>query len=440
MSADIVEPKGPRASQLVAPPPAGDLDAQVIVVGAGPAGSSAATFLARCGLDVLLVDRAQFPRDKICGDGLTPRAVRMLTRLGLDTSPGNGWQRNLGLRVYGDRPEPFDMPWPELADFPDYGLVCPRLILDDILAGVAVEAGAQLLTGLKVEDWIFDGAGRVCGVRTADKRRLRAQVVVLATGNSARLATQLGIRRNQRRPMGVAVRAYYRSPLADSDWMISHLQLWDGKPGQSNLLPGYGWIFPAGNGVCNVGLGMLSSSPAFQKTNYRALMERWLASTDPNWHFDSQHQQCEIKGAGLAMAFNRKPHYKNGVLLVGDIGGMISPFNGEGIDYALEAGELAAQCIVEAFGRGIGTESGELALNRYASELGDRFGGYFRLGHVFAKLIGNPTIMSLCVKYGLPRKTLMRLVHKLLANLTDRYDGDWMDRLINALARMAPNA
>lgn len=430
---------GPRASRLEQQRVSSDESAQVIVVGAGPAGSSTAAFLARYGLDVLLVEKAEFPRDKICGDGLTPRAVRMLNRLGVDTSEDAGWQHNFGLRVYGGRPEPFDMPWPKLSSFPDYGMVCPRETLDDMLAGLAVEYGARLRTKSRVDGPITDKDGRVVGV-TANGHELRAPVIVAADGISAKLATRMGIKRNAKRPMGVAVRAYYRSPLAESDWMISHLELWDGKPGESNLLPGYGWIFPAGGGVCNVGLGMLNSSPAFGKTNYRELMGRWLASTDPEWGFNEQNQLSEIKGAGLPMAFNRKPHYRDGVLLVGDAGGMVSPFNGEGIDYALEAAEIAAGCIVEAFGRGIGSESAELALRRYPELMSEHVGGHFRLGTIFARLIGEPRIMHLCVKYGLPRPALMKLVHKMLANLTQPKGGDWADRLLTFLQKAAPSA
>ncbi len=430
---------GPRASRLEQQRVSSDESAQVIVVGAGPAGSSTAAFLARYGLDALLVEKAEFPRDKICGDGLTPRAVRMLNRLGVDTSEDAGWQHNVGLRVYGGRPEPFDMPWPKLSSFPDYGMVCPRETLDDMLAGLAVEYGARLRTKSRVDGPITDKDGRVVGV-TANGHELRASVIVAADGISAKLATRMGIKRNAKRPMGVAVRAYYRSPLAESDWMISHLELWDGKPGESNLLPGYGWIFPAGGGVCNVGLGMLNSSPAFGKTNYRELMGRWLASTDPEWGFNEQNQLSEIKGAGLPMAFNRKPHYRDGVLLVGDAGGMVSPFNGEGIDYALEAAEIAAGCIVEAFGRGIGSESAELALRRYPELMSEHVGGHFRLGTIFARLIGEPRIMHLCVKYGLPRPALMKLVHKMLANLTQPKGGDWADRLLTFLQKAAPSA
>jgi flavin-dependent dehydrogenase len=128
------------------------------------------------------------------------------------------------------------------------------------------------------------------------------------------------------------------------------------------------------------------------------------------------------------------------LLLVGDAGGMVNPFNGEGIAYAMESAELAADAIAEAHYRGTGTLSAERALRGYPARLKAELGGYYTLGNVFVKLIGNPKVMGVCTKYGLPRKTLMRFTLKLLANLHDSRDGDAMDKIINALCKIAPAA
>lgn len=416
-------------------------EADAIVVGAGPAGSSTAVHLARRGLDVILLEKSTFPRDKVCGDGLTPRATRQLIRLGIDTSEDNGWLHNKGLRIYGGRVRPFEMPWPELTDFPNYGLVRPRADFDNLLAKHAVAAGAQMYENTNVVEPIIDRRSeRIVGVRAKDGREFRAPIVVGADGNSARLAIAMGLNKRDDRPMGVAVRTYYTSPRHDDDYLESWLELWDGKPGESNLLPGYGWVFGMGDGTCNVGLGMLNTSSAFGKTDYKALLKAWLDNTPEEWGFRDSNMTMPVKGAALPMAFNRQPVYTRGLVLVGDSGGMVNPFNGEGIAYAMESAELAADAIAEAHYRGAGTTAAEKALSGYPVQLKAAFGGYYRLGTIFVKLIGNPKIMHLCTTYGLPRKTLMRFVHKLLANLTDARDGDIMDKIINSLTRIAPSA
>ena len=416
------------------------VEADVIVVGAGPAGSATATHLARRGLDVALVDKAQFPREKVCGDGLTPRATRQLIRLGIDTSEKAGWLHNKGLRIYGGR-QPFELDWPELADFPSYGLVRPRADFDDLLVRNATAAGAKLYELANVVGPLIDDrTDRIVGVTTKDGRRFSAPVVVAADGNSSRLSLAMGLHRREDRPMGVAVRTYYRSPRHRDDYLESWLELWDGKPKDSALLPGYGWIFGMGDGTCNVGLGILNTSTAFGNCDYRDLLQRWLDNTPEEWGFRDKNRTSPVRGAALPMGFNRQPHYGRGLVLVGDAGGMVNPFNGDGIAYAIESGELAATAIAEAHYRGVGTPSAERALESYPSQLKAQLGGYYTLGRAFVALIGKPSVMKACTTYGLPHSRLMRFVLKLMANLTDSRDGDAMDKIINSLSRMAPAA
>ena len=421
--------------------PGGVVEADVIVVGAGPAGSATATHLARRGLDVALLEKTEFPREKVCGDGLTPRATRQLIRLGIDTSEAAGWLHNKGLRIYGGGEHPFQLEWPDLADFPPYGLVRPRADFDNLLVRNAEASGVTLYERANVTEPVLDPrTERITGVLTKDGRRFSAPMVVAADGNSTRLSLAMGLNRRDDRPMGVAVRTYYSSPRHDDDYMESWLELWEGKPGESALLPGYGWIFGMGDGTCNVGLGILNTSSAFGKTDYKDLLKRWLDNTPQEWGFRDQNRTGPVRGAALPMGFNRQPHYTRGLLLVGDAGGMVNPFNGEGIAYAMESGEIAADAMAEAHYRGAGTVSAERALESYPLRLKAELGGYYTLGRAFVKLIGNPHVMQAATRYGLPRKTLMRFTLKLLANLTDSRDGDAMDKLINSLSRIAPAA
>jgi menaquinone-9 beta-reductase len=419
-------------------------DAEVVVVGAGPAGATAATYLARAGLDVLLLEKSSFPREKVCGDGLTPRGVKQLIDLGVDTREEAGWLQNKGLRVVGGGVT-LELDWPDLATFPPYGVVRTRMDFDELLARTAQRAGARLLEQTNVTGAVLDDrTGRIEGVAAKvgpgrEPVTYRAPVVLACDGVSARLALSMGLDKIESRPMGVAVRRYYASPRSKDDYLESHLELWDrSTPGDPRLLPGYGWIFGMGDGTVNVGLGILSTSKAFGKTDYRALLRSWLDGTPEEWGFREHNATGKIGGAALPMGFNRTPHYSRGLLLVGDAGGMVNPFNGEGIGYAMESAKLAAEFVVQALARPEGPAR-ERALAGYPVALKQSLGSYYRLGNIFSRLIGNPVVMRTATKYGLPRTTLMKLVLKLLAGLYDPKDGDAFDRMITAATRIAPS-
>jgi geranylgeranyl reductase family protein len=415
------------------------VDADVIVVGAGPAGSSAAYHLARHGVDVLVLEKSEFPREKVCGDGLTPRAVKQLIAMGIDIT-GDGWVRNRGLRVIGGGMR-LELDWPDLASYPNFGLTRTRTDFDHLVALAATKAGARLSTSTNVIGPVLDErSDRVIGVRAhrgPDKEpvELRAHVVLAADGVSARLPLALGIAKRDDRPIGVAVRRYYRSPRHLDDYLESWLEL-RGKEAD-HLLPGYGWIFPMGDGRVNVGLGVLNSSVEFGRSNYREMLVEWMSGTPDEWEMNESTADGPVGGAALPMGFNRVPHYTRGVMLVGDSGGMVNPFNGEGIAYALESGAMAAEVAVQALAV-TDPARRERALQQYPIALKARYGGYYRLGGWFVKVIGNPDVFRFVTKHGLPHPVLMRFVLKLLANLTDERGGDAMDRVINAMTRVVP--
>ena len=419
-------------------------DADVVVVGAGPAGSATAYHLARTGLDVALLEKTTFPREKVCGDGLTPRAVKALVAMGIDTSEQAGWLHNKGLRIIGGGMR-LEIPWPDLASFPSYGLVRPRSDFDDLLARQAVKAGAVLHEATTVTGPLLDErTGRITGVTTrgeAGEVTYRAPLVVAADGNSSRLSLAMGVHKRDDRPMGVAVRTYYRSPRHDDDWLESWLELWDRdeQTGRERLLPGYGWIFGVGDGTSNVGLGILNTSTAWGQVDYKDLLKRWLDQTPEEWGFRDENRTQPVRGAALPMGFNQQPHYTRGMLLVGDSGGMVNPFNGEGIAYAMESGEIAAQTIAQALARPT-ADARERALQGYPTVLKQTYGGYYTVGRLFVKAIGDDRVMRLATRHGLPHPVLMRFVLKLMANLTDPRGGDAMDKVVNTLSRIAPAA
>nr|WP_067136871.1 geranylgeranyl reductase family protein [Microtetraspora malaysiensis] len=407
-----------------------------MVVGAGPAGSTTAFYLAQAGLTVLLLEKTRFPREKVCGDGLTPRAVKQLIDMGVDID-APGWIRNRGLRVVGGGLR-FELDWPELSSFPDFGLVRTRKDFDQIVADNAVRAGVTLLQGVNVTGPILDErSGHVVGVtakQDGEEVAFRSRLVVAADGNSTRLSLAMGLHKRQDRPMGVAVRTYFTSPRHDDDYLETWLELWDGD----TLLPGYGWIFGVGDGTSNVGLGLLNTSDAFKNIDYRDLLKRWVKNMPAEWGYSEENMIGPVRGAALPMGFNRQPHYTRGLVLVGDAGGMINPFNGEGIAYAMETGRTAADAVVTALSQPTPARR-ERVLRAYPQILKDAYGGYFTLGRYFVEAIGRPGVMNFATRHAMPHPRLMRFALKLLGNLTDPR-GDASDRIINALSKVAPSA
>lgn len=428
-------------------------EADVIVIGAGPGGAAAARYLATEGFDVIALEKAHYPREKVCGDGLTPRAVKELQLIGLPTPRDEGWIPNQGLRMVGGGHR-LEFPWHDLDAFPQYGLSLPRAQFDQRLAEHARAAGADVREGWHVDAALRDdttdgyaGGGRVVGVtarKTDDTGRkvgepteFRAPLVIAADGVSARIALGLGIERKKNRPMGVAVRTYFETPRHDEEWMEGHLEIWDGERGNSKLLPGYGWIFPLGDGTANVGLGTLSAKGTPSKLDHKALLLDWLEHSAKDWEFGAQ--VGAIKGAAIPMAFNRQPHYVPGMMLVGDSGGMVNPFNGEGIAYAMQAARRATEAAV-AWRAATDDVARERALASYAQMMKDDLGGYYSLGRVFAALIEKPAIMKVCTRYGLPRPLIMEFVSRLLADVYEPRGGMWADKFLAALTRVAPAA
>jgi len=421
---------------------------KVLIVGAGPAGSTAAYYLAKAGIDVTVLEKTSFPREKVCGDGLTPRAVREIQRLGLAHPETDGWRRNKGLRlIAGGRT--IELPWPEVSDFPQYGLIRTRLGFDEELARHAQSAGAVVLERHSVTEALRAEDGRVSGVRaalldgsgrkTGETRDFRADVVLAADGNSTRTAVSLGIQKRDDRPLGVAVRTYFTSPRHEDDWMEGWLEL-PGRDGK--LLPGYGWVFGVGDGTSNVGLGILNSSKDFGKLDYKQVLREWTAGMPVGWGFTPENQVGEIRGAALPMGFNRTPHYSPGLLLLGDAGGMVSPFNGEGISYAMESARFAAEFIADAAARsaaaGWSATDADRHLARYADYVQQQWGSHFTLGRAFAALIGKPAVMKLALRTGMPIPLLMRFVVRMLANLTDPAAKGFEDRAIRVLESLVP--
>ena len=414
--------------------------ADVVVVGAGPAGSSTAWHLARAGLDVALLEKAEFPREKVCGDGLTPRGVKALRDMGVDTT-APGWVRRRGLRVHGGG-RVAEVDWPRLDSWPDHGLVRTRSEMDALLAAHAQQAGARLITRTTVTEPLLDDDAWVAGVHaeTGDEREpttWRAQLVVSAEGLSGRLAKSLGLLRRTDRPLGVALRRYVRSRRSDDQYLDIAFDLTADGPSRETM-PGYGWIFGMGDGTANVGYGLLDTRRG-TGADRKVILRRWLDLFPAEEGLREEDAVTPLRGAGLPMALSRGPAYSRGLLLAGDTAGTVNPCNGEGISYALESGRMAAEAAAEALAAP-DAAAREAALQRYPERLRAELGRHHRLGMGFLALLARPGVVRLATARGLRRPALVDGALRLMGNLTDGRDGDAVDRALAVLLRLTPAA
>ena len=383
----------------------------VVVVGAGPAGAAAGYWLAEAGHRVLVVERKRFPRDKTCGDGLTPRAVHQLEEMGLGERLVDH-QRFDGLRSIAHGVT-LELAWPEHPVFPSYGYVVRRRDLDEMVAEQAVKAGATLRSGTEaVAPLVEDGLVRGAVLHDKDDdthTEVRARYLVVADGSNSRFGRALGAARDRSYPMGMAVRGYFESPRHDDPWIESHLDISD-KDG--NHLPGYGWIFPVGDGTVNVGVGLLSTFAGWKHVNTSHLMDAFCETAPAYWGISPETSCGPPTGGKLPTGLSVAPKVGPTWLTVGDAAGSVNPFNGEGISVAYETGRIAAEIVDEALRTGDG-----LALTRYEERLAEEYDLYFKVARAFVRAIGNPAVMRELTRIGFQSRTLMEWVLRIMANL-----------------------
>ena len=401
------------------------------MIGGGPAGAATAYWAARHGLDVVVVERKEFPRDKTCGDGLTPRAVKSLHDMGLGDELTR-YHRYGGLRAVAHK-RTMELAWPQHSVFPDYGYVVRRRELDQMVADHAVAAGAEMMLATEATqpmlgNGLLDGA-EVVNKTTGQTSQIQARYVAVADGANSRFGRALGASRNRAYPQGMAIRTYFESPLHDTPWIESALDMRDRN---GNSLPGYGWIFPLGDGCVNVGAGLLSTYRDYTSVNTSHLMREFAATLPSHWEIDPNRPLMEPVGGRLPMAGSVYPKVGQNYLVVGDAAGSVNPFNGEGIDYAYETGKMAADLVAEA----IATGDGEV-IRRYPEMLEENYGVYFRVARIFARLIGKPALLRQLTRIGMQSRPAMEWALRIMANLMDPDDPGPAEYIYKAAAKVS---
>ena len=409
---------------------------EVLVVGGGPAGAAAGYWLARHGHDVTIVERKTFPREKTCGDALTPRAVHQLSEMGL-TEPLGNFHRYNGLRATGMGHE-VELEWPSHSVYPQHGYVVRRRALDQMVADNAQAAGATLLTGHEALQPIVDRGfvrGATVAVDGNGTREIHAKYVVVADGANSRFGRALGTFRTRDWPYGTAIRTYWETPLHAEPWIETALAV---KDRNGNAMPGFGWVFPVGDGTVNIGVGLLSTFRDFKSVNTTHLLDAYAHQIADRWEIDAGRPTVKATSGRIPMGGSVGPNAGPTFLVCGDAAGSVNPFNGEGIDYAYETARIAAQVLHEAL-----VTNDPTVLQQYPRQIDDVYGEYFKVARLFARVIGRPTLMRELTRVGMNSYTLMEWMLRIMANLLredEKGPAELAYKAATKIVKLAPNA
>lgn len=382
----------------------------IAVIGAGPAGAAAAIAAASRGATVRVFDKAPYGRDKVCGDGLTPRAVAALEELSIDLSDAH---RIDGLRMIANKTVR-ELAWPETPRFPGRGAVWPRRRLDAALIDAASDAGAEVIWETEALPRLDDD-GRVVGV-DAGGAKIDADLTIVATGAPGQVARMLGADRVADEPFGLAIRTYAESPRHLDRHLEACLTLRDenGVP-----VPGYGWMFPAGDGTVNIGVGALSTMKSFKSLNLNKLLASYRTLVDEPWGLGPNLERPRA----WRLPMSTQKRHGDGWVAIGDAAGLVNPMNGEGIDYGLESGMLASSLFVD---------NPTTAAAEYDRLVGERFDSFLRTGRRFSFLIGHPWILRSGLRFAVGTETVANITLQVMGNLIDSESNDASAKVLNA--------
>jgi geranylgeranyl reductase family protein len=434
------------AAAELQPPRPSQWDCDVLVVGGGPSGTAAAYWLASSGIDVLVIEKKHYPRAKTCGDGLTPRSVHQLEEMGIaDELVAHHRYRGLRANAYG---RTVTMSWPEHSGLPGYGYVITRADLDGIVAARAEKAGAVIWQGVEALEPLSravdspqgdtGATARAGGALVRDWARsktteVRAKYVIVADGSLSRFGRALGTTRNRDWPQGMALRGYYRSPRHSESYVDSFLDIRDSN---GKVVPGYGWIFPLGDGRVNVGVGLLSTKGLWKSVNTSKLLDAFVAQAPASWCLSPETACGPPTGGRLPMGLAVGPRVGPDWIAAGDAAGTINPFNGEGIAYGYETGRLAAGAVSDAL-----AADDPHMLAAYEQSLQDIYGLYYRVARAFIGVLSRPGLMRMFVNTGMYSQSAMEFLLRIMGNFMrpdELGPAEAVYKTVAALARQIP--
>lgn len=381
-----------------------------IIVGAGPAGSSAAIYCSKVGLNTLLLDKSIFPRDKICGDALSGKSVKILEELDLlqDLDKLNGAIVN---RIIFGNPNHSEC---ELhlnkslnKRHISHGFVIPRKIFDNYLFNKASDV-SEVESGFNVNDLIYD-KNQVIGVKgrsaSGEEKKYYGNIVLGADGPYSIVSRKSGYYNSDMNYTAVGLRCYYENVDDLTDQIELHYV--------NETIPGYFWIFPAGNKKANIGVGLLKSKAKKKKHNLNQIMEQVIDSKNFKHRFKNASALEKPKGWNLPFGNTKRKNHGNGFLLLGDAAGLVDPFTGEGIGNAMESGKIAAEVILKA--KKINNFSKQI-LSEYDKELWGYLGSELKTSTLLLKLAHYKVLLNFVIDRASRNKNIENMISGMLTN------------------------
>jgi geranylgeranyl reductase family protein len=385
-----------------------DKECDVLIIGAGPGGCSAAFHMARSGFRTLVAEKAVFPREKICGDGIAPRAVHALYSMGLKESLEGRFQVIKGVRFFSTHGGVTEALYPQRGNFPDHGYIIPRIQLDQMLLSLIKGLGVEVWEGCEVLSILPPEKGKVPGVLARHQGgvvTIGARYIIGADGSSSRVGKDLGLMRQDPRYLGISVRCYMRGVKGLADF----LQIFP----EDAIMPCCGWIFPVEEGFANVGVGGMLYALKKKRVNLKRLFSDFCTNTIHGAKMLRDAKPASpLRGAQLRVGLEGSLPGKGNVLLVGDAASMTNPISGEGISYALESGRWAAEAVLAAL-----ADPERNPAVEYAQNLQQRYAEYFRQGWLCIRWGNNPWVINPLIWITSHNKRLGNKMGRYLMNI-----------------------